>query len=97
MFSALTGWKLDVDYLLSVSLSKGETYAAFASFEHFPFNMLLFIALNNGVLKISADNWINLGGILSILLFEKTFSNVLRKQKLESYIVYVDPILLSSS
>ena len=66
MFSTLTGRKLDTEYLLSVCLSKGETLATFASSGSFPFNMLFLIALDNGVLKISADNRTNLGGILSI-------------------------------
>ena len=56
MFSTLTGRKLDTEYLLSVYLSKGEALATFASSGHFPFNMLLLIALDNEVLKISADN-----------------------------------------
>ena len=56
MFSTLTGRKLDTEYLLSVCLSKGKTLATFASSGNFPFNMLLLIALDNGVLKISADN-----------------------------------------
>ena len=56
MFSTLAGRKLDTEYLLSVSLSKGEILATFESSGNFPFNMLLLIALHNGVLKISADN-----------------------------------------
>ena len=56
MSSTPRGKKLDTKYLLSVCLSKGETLATFASSGHFPFNMLLLIALDNGVLKISADN-----------------------------------------
>ena len=56
MFSTLTGRKIDTEYLLSACLSKGETLATFASFGNFPFNMLLLIALENGVLKISAHN-----------------------------------------
>ena len=56
MFSTLTGRKLDTEYLLSVYSFKGETLATFASSGNFPFNMLLLIALDNGVLKISADN-----------------------------------------
>ena len=56
MFSTLTGRKLDTEYLLSASLSKGEMLATFESSGNFPFNMLLLIALHNGVLKISADN-----------------------------------------
>ena len=56
MFSTPTGRKLDAEYLLPVCLSKGETPATFASSGNFPFNMLLLNALDNGVLKISADN-----------------------------------------
>ena len=56
MLSTLTGQKLDAEYLLSVCLSKGEMLATFASLGNFPFYMLLLIALDNGVLKISADN-----------------------------------------
>ena len=51
---------------MSVCLSKGEMLATFASSGNFPFNMLFLIALDNGVLKISADNRTILGGILSI-------------------------------
>ena len=46
--------KLDTEYLLSVCLPKGETLATFASCGNF--NKLLLIALDNRVLKISADN-----------------------------------------
>ena len=56
MFITLTRRKLDTEYLLSVCLFKGETLATFASSGNFPFNMLLLIALDNGVLKISAHN-----------------------------------------
>ena len=56
--------KLDTEYLLSVCLPKGETLANFASCGNF--NKLLLIALDNRVLKISAHNWTNSGGILSI-------------------------------
>ena len=56
MFSTLTGRKLDIEYLLSANLTKGETLATFASSGNFPFNMLLLIALDNGVLKTSAHN-----------------------------------------
>ena len=59
MFSTLTGRKLDTEYLLPVCLSKGEKLATFASSGNFPFNMLILIALDNGVLKKSADNWTN--------------------------------------
>ena len=56
MFSTLTGRKLDAEYLLSVCLSRGETLATFPLFGNFPCKMLLLIALDNGVLKISADS-----------------------------------------
>ena len=56
MFRTLTGLRLDTEYLLSVSLSKRETLAPFASSGNFPFNMLFLITLDNGVLKISAKN-----------------------------------------
>ena len=84
-------------------LSKGETLATFACSGNFPFNMLLLIALDNGLLKISADNSTKLGGILSIHIdffgiFSLTvFSHVLRKQMLEFYFLQVEQILLSSS
>ena len=55
MFSTLTGRKLDTEYLLSVYSFKGETLSTFASSGNFPFNMLLLIALDNRVLKISAE------------------------------------------
>ena len=44
----------------------GDTLATFALSGDFPFNMLLLFALDNGGLKISADKWTNLHGILSI-------------------------------
>ena len=56
MFSPLTGGKLDTESLLSVYISKEETLLVLHHLEIFPFNMLLLIALDNGVLKISADN-----------------------------------------
>ena len=56
MFGTLTERKLDTEYLLPVCLSKGETLATFASYGSFLFDVLLLIALNNGVLKIYADN-----------------------------------------
>ena len=51
---------------LNVCLTKGETLATSALSTNFPFNILLLIALVNGVLEISVDNWTNLDGISSI-------------------------------
>ena len=56
MFITLAGRSLDTEYLFSVCLSKGEAHATFALSRNFPFNMLLLNALDNGVLKKSADN-----------------------------------------
>ena len=54
--STPVGRKLDIEYLLSICLAKGETFATFASSGNFPLNMLLLIPLDNGVLKIFAEN-----------------------------------------
>ena len=56
MLITLAGRRLDTEYLFSVCLSKGEAHATFALSRNFPFNMLLLNALDNGVLKKSADN-----------------------------------------
>ena len=65
VISTLTGRKLDIEYLLSVYLSIGEMLVAFTSFKNFQFDLLLLIAVVNGVFKISADNGNNLIGILN--------------------------------
>ena len=65
MFSILTGLKLEISFLFGLPLSSGITEAILASSGNTPYFRLLFIAIERGVLSISAESFTNLGGILS--------------------------------
>ena len=65
MFKTLTGRKFEMQCLFSVFLSRGLTQATFALQEKMLYLKLLFIAINNGVLKGLAAILIKAWGILS--------------------------------
>ena len=65
MFKILTGRKFKMQYFTSVFLSRGLTQATFALLGKMLYLKLLFIAIDNGVLKGSAAILIKAGGILS--------------------------------
>ena len=65
MFKTLTGRKFEMQCLSSVFLSRGLTQATFVLQEKMLYLKLLFIAINNGVLKGSAAILIKAWGILS--------------------------------
>ena len=65
MFNILTGRKLEIQCLSSVFLSRGLALATFALLGKMLYLKLLFIAIDKGVLKGSADILIKAGGILS--------------------------------
>ena len=56
MFRILTGLKLEISFLFGLPLSSGITEAILASSENTPYFRLLFIAIESGVLSISAES-----------------------------------------
>ena len=65
MFKILTGRKFEIRCLSSVFLSRGLTQVIFVLLGKMLYLKLLFIAIDNGVLKGSAAILIKAGGIFS--------------------------------
>ena len=70
---------MEISFLFGLPLSSGITEAILASSGNTPYFRLLFIAIERGVLSISAESLTNLGGILSkpvaflVLIFLRRF------------------------
>ena len=60
----LTGLMLEIPFLFGLLLSSGITEAVLASCGNTPYFRLLFIAIERGVLSISAESLINLGWVV---------------------------------
>ena len=68
MFKIFTGWKFEIHCLSSVFLSRGLTQATFKLLGKMLYLKLLFIAIDNGLLKGSAAILLKVGEILSWLI-----------------------------
>ena len=75
---------MEISFLIGLPLSSGITEAILASSENTPYFRILFIAIERGVLNISAESFTNLGGILSkpvaflVSIFLRRFSTLTR-------------------
>ena len=75
---------MEISFLIGLPLSSGITEAILASSENTPYIRILFIAIERGVLNISAESFPNLGGILSkpvaflVSIFLRRFSTSTR-------------------
>ena len=94
MFKTLTGRKFEMQCLSSVFSSRGLTQATFALQEKMLYLKLLFIAINNGVLKGSAAILIKAWGILSWVWFLKTLRNFVTIYKRKDCVIIIIFILL---
>ena len=65
VLSIRTGLKLEISFLFGLPLPSGITEPILTSSGNPPYFRLLFIVIERGVLSISAENFTNLGGILS--------------------------------
>ena len=65
VFSILIGLKFEISFLFGLHLLSGITETILAFSGNTPYFKLLFIAIERGILSISAESLANLGGILS--------------------------------